>query len=156
MSRHITGSQIWDSNKRQRLVASGIFLEEEGYSISTESRLLSSCESEGENKMRLNSKYYFTMVRVTCQMDVSVYHTLLELQHFLTLWWVVSKCVIEGLFLHLRDCFCFFCHCDEVSLISRPCCCSWALSSALSFFRSSICRTMDIQHITTCPIGLGQ
>ncbi len=50
----------------------------------------------------------------------------------------------------------FFCHCDVVSLISRPCCCSWALSSALSFFRSSICRTMDIQHITTCPIGLGQ
>lgn len=98
---------------------------------------------------------------------VSVYqisiHTLLELQNILSLWWGVSKWVIEGLFLHLRlfirenvFLFCFFCHCEAVSLISRPCCCSWALSSALSFFRSSICRIMDIQTYYYVPIGLGQ
>ncbi len=56
-------------------MASGIFLEEEGYSISTESRLLSSRESEGENKMCLYSKYYFHNGQsVTCQKDVSVAH----------------------------------------------------------------------------------
>jgi len=163
MSRHITGSQFKDSNQRQRPVTSGILLEEEGYSMWIRVQVV-----EFSRGWRKKTKCAFTADLIFTTVRESLFRrkcVCVSNKHSYTTWVAEHlKSVMRreqvGLFLHLklfiRDNDFFFCHCDVVSLISRPCCCSCALRSALSFFRSSICRTIDIQHITICPIRVGQ
>lgn len=73
-----------------------------------QSRLLSSRGSEGKKQSVLLQQILFSQrsESLCSEGSVSVYqtsiHTLLELQNILSLWWGVSKWVIEELFLHLR------------------------------------------------------
>lgn len=126
-----------------------------------QSALLSSRGSEGKNKVCFYSGSYFhNGQRVSVQKEVClcikqafIHYLSCRTSEVCDEAWASGS--LRGYF-STWDCLFvimgfFFCHCDVVSLISRPCCCSWALSSALSFFRSSICCLSS--SLSTCILS---